>query len=352
MMTTDRAADESVTVVIPTYNRAQWLSAAVASVRAQAIAALCIVVVDDGSTDTTSQVCATLAGADARVRIVRQANRGPAAARNAGLEHADTRWIAFLDDDDLLTPGALAALLAFAFTTRSAVVAGRAATFVTEEPTSPAAILAEPGRFVLSEWPPDLPPSPHLTPEELVLRPQVGIDCGLFAVSAVRDCGGFREDPTIPEDYDLWLRLAAAAPIPVLDQRVTLIRLHAAQRSRPLGNQAASTRAVLESFLASHPDVARRIGRRAIAARLGHLCQEEAYAALLERRRRDACRAALLSLRHRPWTGKNWAYLALAPFPRAYALLRGLSADRQRRMATPQHPELLGNDRKRSRESR
>lgn len=87
-----------ISVIIPVYNGAEFLPDAVASVRAQAYAALEIIVVDDGSTDHTAQVVQTLGDG---IRYIYQPNQGPAAARNAGLAAAQGELIAFLDADDL-----------------------------------------------------------------------------------------------------------------------------------------------------------------------------------------------------------------------------------------------------------
>ena len=92
-------------VIIPTYNRAPLLSAALASVFAQEHPAHEVIVVDDGSTDDTST---TLEKFGDRVTVLRQENRGPAAARNLGLTHARGEYVAFLDSDDLWFPWTLA----------------------------------------------------------------------------------------------------------------------------------------------------------------------------------------------------------------------------------------------------
>ncbi len=92
-----------VSVIIPTHNGSKTIAAAIASIRAQE-GVHEIIVVDDGSTDETASILETFAN----VIVVRQENRGPAAARNAGVLRASAPIIGFLDDDDLWCPGKLA----------------------------------------------------------------------------------------------------------------------------------------------------------------------------------------------------------------------------------------------------
>ncbi|MCU0839480.1 MAG: glycosyltransferase, partial [Rhodospirillales bacterium] len=91
----------TVAVVIPTYNRAHCVSEAIESVLAQTVPADEVIVVDDGSTDTTPEV---LAGFGDRIIVIRQPNRGVSAARNAGIARATSEWITFLDSDDVWYP--------------------------------------------------------------------------------------------------------------------------------------------------------------------------------------------------------------------------------------------------------
>jgi glycosyltransferase involved in cell wall biosynthesis len=88
----------SVSVIVPTFNGAATLADAIESIRAQAVP-LEIIVIDDGSTDDTPRIAATLG-----VLVIRQDNAGPAAARNTGLQHATAPYIAFIDDDDVWMP--------------------------------------------------------------------------------------------------------------------------------------------------------------------------------------------------------------------------------------------------------
>jgi len=93
-----------VSTVIPVYNRAAMLEAAVASVLAQTYRPIEIVVVDDGSTDDTPARADALAAAHAEVVVIHQTNGGPGAAREAGRRAARGEFVQFLDSDDLLWP--------------------------------------------------------------------------------------------------------------------------------------------------------------------------------------------------------------------------------------------------------
>jgi len=94
----------SISVIIPCYCAAGTLAASVRSVLEQSWGDLEIVIVDDGSPDASAAVAARLAAADSRIRLIRQANGGPALARNRGMAEALSSVVAFLDADDRWTP--------------------------------------------------------------------------------------------------------------------------------------------------------------------------------------------------------------------------------------------------------
>ena len=101
----------TVSVVVPAYNAAATIGRAIASALAQTVPPLEIVVVDDGSTDNTAAIAESFS--DTRVRFLRlSSNRGPAAARNRGLDEACGAWIAYLDADDVWHPQKLERCLA------------------------------------------------------------------------------------------------------------------------------------------------------------------------------------------------------------------------------------------------
>jgi glycosyltransferase involved in cell wall biosynthesis len=94
----------AVSVIIPTFNRANLIDGAVESVLSQTASDVEVIVVDDGSTDGTHEKLAPFGD---RIGIIRQKNTGVSSARNAGIRAARGQWIAFLDSDDRWRPGKL-----------------------------------------------------------------------------------------------------------------------------------------------------------------------------------------------------------------------------------------------------
>jgi len=102
-----------VSVITPAYNAAGTLAETITSVQAQTFDDWEMIVIDDGSTDNTAFIVTNAAEIDARIRLLKQENTGVGAARRAGIEAANGRYIAFLDSDDLWLPQKLEHQLAF-----------------------------------------------------------------------------------------------------------------------------------------------------------------------------------------------------------------------------------------------
>jgi glycosyltransferase involved in cell wall biosynthesis len=100
--------DPLISVVVPVLDGERYLGAAIDSILAQDHRPLEVVVVDDGSTDGSAALAESYGSP---VHVVRQANRGPAAARNLGIEAANGDYLSFLDADDLYRPGKLSTQL-------------------------------------------------------------------------------------------------------------------------------------------------------------------------------------------------------------------------------------------------
>ncbi|AHG44174.1 glycosyl transferase family 2 [Rhizobium leguminosarum bv. trifolii CB782] len=95
----------TVSVIIPTYNRARFIRGAIESVFGQSFSDFELIVIDDGSTDETAKIVGALG--DNRLNFIRQENRGRSAARNRAIALARGRYIAFLDSDDMYLPDKL-----------------------------------------------------------------------------------------------------------------------------------------------------------------------------------------------------------------------------------------------------
>lgn len=98
--------NDLISVIIPVYNVAAYLSTCVESVLSQDYSALEIILIDDGSTDKSGKICDEYAEKDSRICVIHQKNAGAAAAKNAGLQVASGKYLSFVDSDDFLEPDA------------------------------------------------------------------------------------------------------------------------------------------------------------------------------------------------------------------------------------------------------
>ncbi len=101
-----------VSVIIPVYNVEPFLRQCLDTVIGQTYRNLEIILVDDGSTDSSGSICEEYAAGDSRVRVIHQANAGQSAARNAGLDRASGKYVCFVDSDDWIAADMIEQLLA------------------------------------------------------------------------------------------------------------------------------------------------------------------------------------------------------------------------------------------------
>lgn len=190
--------DPDVTVIIPTRNRWNLLKRTLGSALGQQGVNLEVIVVDDSSTDETPLELARVS--DTRLRVIQNANRqGVAATRNRALDEAAGKWVAFLDDDDLWSPTKLSKVLASASERRDAAWAYSAA-FVVNDAMDVLQVAAA--------------PDPSQISTVLLTRNAVPGGCSNVVAEAalVRTVGGFDTELSLLADWDLWIRLALAAP--------------------------------------------------------------------------------------------------------------------------------------------
>ncbi|HEY6759985.1 MAG TPA: glycosyltransferase family A protein [Baekduia sp.] len=243
-------------VVMPAYDAARTVGAAIDSALAQTVAELEVLVVDDGSRDGTAGVVRERAARDPRVRLLEQSNAGPSAARNRAIDAARGDVVVFLDSDDLMLPHCVARLLGQLEAWSGVDLVGCDA-WVYDEPRRRIR-----RRTILQEA---APPTTLATDAagqfaQLAERNFVYVGCAVRR-SALAAVGGFEEATNASEDWDLWLRiLASGRRMDLLREPLAIYRLSAGQAHRDQARMAAGQER-LDAWL----DVRRRpsLGARA-----------------------------------------------------------------------------------------
>ena len=92
-----------VSIIIPVYNSEKYLSECIKTVLAQTYTNIEVLLIDDGSTDNSFELCKEFERIDKRVRVIHQENAGVSSARNTGIENAQGRYITFVDSDDIIS---------------------------------------------------------------------------------------------------------------------------------------------------------------------------------------------------------------------------------------------------------
>jgi glycosyltransferase involved in cell wall biosynthesis len=206
------AAAPQVSVVIPAYNRAATIAAAIESVLRQTWGDFELIVVDDASTDGTRAAAAEVQ--DPRVRLIANPrNMGAAAARNAGVAEARGTWVAFQDSDDEWLPGKLEKQMARLAANPDFVGAYCGLLTV-------GGLDARPGERTALRYVPDpsVKPAEGDILEPLLERNMISTQTLVVRRDVFEELGGF--DATLPaiEDWDFALRLAHRGPIAFVDE--------------------------------------------------------------------------------------------------------------------------------------
>ncbi len=220
-----------ISVVIPCYNQAHFLTEAIASVAAQRYRHFELIVVDDGSTDATEEVARRYPW----VQCLGQENRGLAGARNTGLHASSGEYIVFLDADDRLLPEALRAGKEALDANPSSAFAFGAYRKITED----GRVLPE--RRARSRFNPEDPFRSFLEGNHAGMHSNV-----MYRRAAVLEAGGFQ--PTYGcEDYDLFLRLARSHSVVEHAVMIAEYRQHEHSMSRNTRLMFTTTLKVLRS---------------------------------------------------------------------------------------------------------
>lgn len=279
-----------VSIVIPTFNAAQFIRETMQSVLAQTYQRYEIIVVDDGSTDNTKDI---LTEFKSLICLFQQENRGPSAARNAGIKAAKGEYICFLDADDLWPPEKLVVQLEF-FESHPeiAFVSADHQDFSDDQVERPTFLEMKKKTFgeVLVTEVPLQDAFSKLIHENFISTPTV-----MMKKSSLDVTGLFDESLWSVEDRDLWLRVAASFNLACLPNVLCKRRVHQTNISLQSELTLFSRIKVIEKNWKHFPTlVPEKVWRNELA---GLYCQL-GYVLLKKGQRRGVLDAGLNSLMH------------------------------------------------------
>jgi len=258
-----------VSVVIPLYQTEAYIAATLAAVLTQTFSDFEVIVVDDGSRDRGPEVASSTG--DPRVRLVAQANRGLAGARNTGIRVACGEFIALLDADDLWTRDKLARHVAHLESCPEIDVSFSASSLIDEAGRELGLV--------------QRPRTADLTAAEFFCRNPVGngsapvlrrraLDRIRFPHPSRGDDCWFDESFRQSEDIECWMRMVAAGcRFGLIAEPLTLYRVNSGGLSANIATQLATWRRFRDKVAAYAPDLVARHGARAEAYQLRYLAR-------------------------------------------------------------------------------
>jgi len=289
----------AISVVIATFNRAEYLAATIDSVLNQRFRDFELIVVDDGSTDKTRAV---LQCYSARLKYLYQSNGGASSARNLGVRHARAPWIAFQDSDDLSLPNHLASLYDYArnhpacgmvfangnYLSGAAQSRGKQ----TIIPLGKSRQLAQRGVRLVDLF------------EKSILR----VQAALISKQAYDSLGGHDESLRICMDLDLGFRMLMNFPVAYLDQELFSYRIHAGNIGRNEELRLTENIRIIENLIRDYPEARKLIGKNLLSRRLAYRYYRLAKGRWRENHHEAASQAIKEAVSLRPWHLKYWAY--------------------------------------------
>jgi glycosyltransferase involved in cell wall biosynthesis len=206
-----------VSVIIPTYNRADFIEDAVESVLCQTYKDYEIIIVDDGSTDSTKDVLQKFHN---KIRYIYKNNGGEASARNTGIKHAQGEYIAFLDSDDLWLPKRLKfGVQALDFNKNIGLFFSDCNRVFN-------------GKKASKTYFDDYKPYSGFIFRQLYMQDFIPTLTVILRTECFRKVGIFSEDLTLCTDYDMWLRISACFKIDHTKMPLAILRSHSKSISR------------------------------------------------------------------------------------------------------------------------
>ena len=269
--------------MLPAFNAAKTVRRAIDSVVSQTFRDLELIVIDDGSSDSTRAIASEYER-DERVSVLTQQNSGPAAARNNGVRHSTGNLIAFLDADDFWHVRKLEQqVAAFEKATDLALCWTHRLWLRSDELDQASAVTIPEG----------ITPARDVSFEEIFVRPYLGTPGVMMPRKLFEQLGGFRSDLHSAEDVDLWLRAAfgrrtACVELPLF----FIVSSPGSVTARRMDGTYRDNLRVIDDFCASHPDFATSASH--VVARARARVLEDLGSALLVKRQMKEARECLV----------------------------------------------------------
>ena len=279
-------------MVIATYNMAEYLPLAIRSALAQTYEPIEVIVIDDGSTDGTSEAVRPFLS-DARFSYQKHKNGGQAVAKNRGIRGSKGQYVAFLDADDVWVPEKLELQMPLFSQSEAVGVVYSALTYIDEAGR-------ELGRPV------------HKLYRGRVSGPMLVFNFIGFPTSVVRrECferlGRFDENLRMGIDYDLWLRFSTQYEFDYVEQPLVRYRQWPGQMSINWNSRYLTGIAIMKRFLHEFPDV---VNKRTVNYAWAHTYAGFGSCARGAGRRIEALRLYLRALRFNPGYVPAWKGIA------------------------------------------
>lgn len=300
-----------ISVIMPAYNALPYIDQAIRSVLDQDYPNIELIVVDDGSRDGTPELAEQFGD---RVKVLRQKNAGPAAARNRGIAESRGDFIAFLDADDVWLPGKASMQVRYLQNhPEVGVVYGDFRHWSPQADgtfSKPPLFISEKAPFAV------FPEHSGWIYNALLFDNVVHIITAMLRRSVIEAVGGLDETLPTGEDYDFWLRISRQFRADKLDCTIAYYRDHAAgitKTPRKENNEYKVLVKTLNAFGPIGPDGI-GVSSSRVRDRLFQLCFSHGYFHIRFGDPKVAQKAFAAALHHAPFKPKVWAYWVGALF--------------------------------------
>lgn len=247
-----------VSIIIPVYNGEKYITHAIESVLAQTYKNFEIIIVNDGSTDSSFEKIKPYLTLP-NIKYIEQENKGVAAARNTGIKNSTGELIGFLDQDDLWLPYKLQVQVDYLINNPDVGLVHSSREYIYEnEVKGPPA----------SSWPTNVA---GMCFKDLFIRNQISVLTVLLRKECLNRVGLFDESISFADDYELWLRISRSYHIGYIDRIVSFYRYHEQNTSHNWVGMLRAELKVIETILMKFPEIYQELGDTVVKNRLHEL---------------------------------------------------------------------------------